>query len=96
MMSNFKSIDELFSFGRELRDALIEQSLNTYAQELSQVLDEYFSTTSDALGSMLDALESARPGALRVLPPSAVERLDMAIHDIRVAFDRANNPNGES
>lgn len=93
MISNFKNIDELFAFARELRDALVARSLNRDAQELTQVLDTCFSTSSDALGSMLDALQSVRPCVMKALPPSTVERLDLAMHDIRGAFDRANNPN---
>lgn len=93
MTSTFKSNKEIFAFARELRDALATRSLNKEAQELTDIVDGHWSTTSEALGSMLDSLESVRPCVIRALPPSTVERLDIAIQEIKVAFDRANNPN---
>ncbi len=93
MTSEFKSNKELFAFARELRDALAARSLNKEAQELTDVVDAYWSTSSEALGSMLDSLKSVRPCVKRVLPPTTAERLDIAIHGIKAAFDQANNPN---
>lgn len=93
MTASFNDIEELFDFARELRDGLVARSFDKEAQDLTHVIDGYWSTVSDALGSLLDSLESVKPCVTKALPPNTVERLDMAIHDIKVAFDRANNPN---
>jgi hypothetical protein len=92
MMKRFISNEELFDFGRELRDALFEVGKEQEAREISEVVDGYWSSASESLGEFLISLNSTRDTVKEHLPGEINKKLELAIKQIREAFDRANNP----
>jgi hypothetical protein len=91
--THFEGYKELFEFARELQHALANKGREKEAQELTQLLDGYWSTASEALGDFLDSLNNVRDTVNKYLPDQTGEKLDLAIDQIREAIDRANNPN---
>jgi hypothetical protein len=92
MRTRFHSYKELFDFARELRDSLVNKGKVKEAQELTELLDGYRTTASEALGDFLVSLKRVRNTVIKNFPDATVEKLDLAIQQIQEAFDQANNP----
>ena len=91
MTRPFKSNEDLFAFARHLRDALAAKGKADEARELSEVVDGFWSTASEALAEMLDSLVKVR-GTVNASLPEMTVSLDEAVAEIKKAFERANNP----
>jgi len=92
MITRFQSNEDIFSFGRKLRDELLATGKSKEAEELTEVVDGYWTTASEALGEMMNSLTSVRATVVDSLSKDVLEDLDVAVAQIRDAFDRANNP----
>ena len=92
MRTRFQSYKELFDFARELRDVLANKGKVKESQELNELLDRYWSTASEALGDFLVSFKRVRNTVIKNFPDATVQRLDLAIQQIKEAFDQANNP----
>lgn len=91
MKTTFQSNEEIFEFGRRLRDELGRAKREPAAQRLADVVDSAYTTASEALGEMLDSLLAVR-GDVEETLPRYTATLDEAVSAIREAFERANNP----
>jgi hypothetical protein len=92
MNTTFQSNEEIFQFGRRLRDDLRTAKRDHAAERLTEVVECAYTTASEALGEMMESLLSVRDEVGEALPHHAT-KLDEAVASIRGAFERANNPN---
>ena len=92
MKYQFKNNKDLFVFGRQLRDELALKGKENEARELSEVVDGFWTTTSEALIEMLESLIKVRGTVEAVLPPEMTTLLDAAVTEIRKTLERTNNP----
>ncbi|HZX13869.1 MAG TPA: hypothetical protein VFF49_05660 [Thermodesulfobacteriota bacterium] len=93
MSEYFKNNNELYEFAIQLRNELDSLGKINEAKELSNVVDKSWTTASEALGALLDAFIRVRKTVLVNLPKDRSTKLDIAIVQIKEAFEKANNPN---
>ena len=92
MSTRFQNYKELFDFANELRDTLAKKGKAKEAQELTELLDGYWSTASEALGDFLVSLNNIRNTLANDLSQESIKKLDLAIQQIKEAFNKSNNP----
>lgn len=56
------------------------------------MVDSYWTSTSELLGELLISLKRVRNTVIDNFPDSTTKELDLAIQQIKEAFDQANNP----
>jgi hypothetical protein len=88
----FKTNDELYEFAIQLRDELNSLGKLDEANELSNVVDKSWTTASEALGALLESFIRIRKTVSVDLSKNRSTKLDIAISQIKEAFERANNP----
>jgi hypothetical protein len=91
VIKHFKTNDELYEFAIQLREELNTLGKLDEAKELSNVVDKSWTTVSEALDELLDSFIRIRKTAAVDLPKNRFARLEIAISQIKEAFERANN-----
>ena len=60
MLPRYKSVEEVMNATAELRDELALRGARESAQRLTEALECFYTTASEALGEIREALESTR------------------------------------
>ena len=75
-MRTFNSVEEVMEAVAELRDALRACGQEEACQRLSDALETFYTTATEALGELHDAVEETElPSALREMAPEARQSL---------------------
>jgi hypothetical protein len=78
-----QTVQDAFEFAARLHSLLKSKGEQQAADDLQQTMGGFWTTSSEALGEMMDCLKRIRPTAVRALSKDVIDFLDDAIFDIR-------------
>ena len=89
MTTDFHNVEDVYTAGRLVRDALMEHGEKGAAAELDGTMNTFWTTASEALGEMSLSFLKVRPAVERATDASVLRLLDSAVSGATKLFDGA-------
>jgi hypothetical protein len=86
----FNSNEEVFAFARRLRAELFMVEREELANRIGSVVDNYWTSATEAFGTLLNVLKEVRQDAGNELPEETINEIETAIAEIGAVIDQAN------